>query len=666
MRLTEALSIAPEDESARLALAAHLGELRQSAAEHGLSQLEAALSEVLTGLEREVFSPASLRAVRVLAWRYEPLATLPGQSGTHPVAPQPEDSSLSGRRILVADDESEVRWFYVGVLREAGARVIEARDGIEALELARAESPDAILADIVMPRLDGLALCAAVRREPLLDGVPVVLLSWRDDFLHRMRELRADAQGYLRKEVPEGQVLDRVTSVLEPLLRLERALSNQREARGDLEELGVARLLAAVRRHRPDASIVIQDPWSLFELQLRDGHIVGVTRTAIDGAVTKGHAAFPALVGMSSGRFVVAEQRPREDAQGAESLDEAFSEASRRLGSFLNTIAAHPNCRVEFAPDVLGTYVRHSPIRVQRLVAALVAGGPPDVLWESGAGSRALVDALLVTLARQGAVRDVKVPEESAEGLPAAPVADRSEPPLARAQELNEREIEQNSSPMSDPAERQDFRAQSAVAMHREPANRISRWSYPVWRLHGGQQDEAGQSNSGFGMEIHATSRLFGLAFIVLLAATVGFLVWDQVAPVASPQRLPDATPAAPPLREAKGPTGDASIGTVPVPELDQADRSKLGGRLRAGVHPSAGATESQGVLELLGSAEVRVEVDGIDQGTLPLSLALDEGVHRVRYRFGSRALDRFYYVKPGATRAIELVTQAGGFIDAR
>ena len=666
MRLTEALSIAPEDESARLALAAHLGELRQSAAEHGLSQLEAALSEVLTGLEREVFSPASLRAVRVLAWRYEPLATLPGQSGTHPVAPQPEDSSLSGRRILVADDESEVRWFYVGVLREAGARVIEARDGIEALELARAESPDAILADIVMPRLDGLALCAAVRREPLLDGVPVVLLSWRDDFLHRMRELRADAQGYLRKEVPEGQVLDRVTSVLEPLLRLERALSNQREARGDLEELGVARLLAAVRRHRPDASIVIQDPWSLFELQLRDGHIVGVTRTAIDGAVTKGHAAFPALVGMSSGRFVVAEQRPREDAQGAESLDEAFSEASRRLGSFLNTIAAHPNCRVEFDPDVLGTYVRHSPIRVQRLVAALVAGGPPDVLWESGAGSRALVDALLVTLARQGAVRDVKVTEESAEGPPAAPVADRSEPPVAHAEELNEREIEQNSSPMSDPAERQDFRAQSAVAMHREPANRISRWSYPVWRLHGGQQDEAGQSNSGFGMEIHATSRLFGLAFIVLLAATVGFLVWDQVAPVASPQRLPDATPAAPPLREAKGPTGDASIRTVPVPELDQADRSKLGGRLRAGVHPSAGATESQGVLELLGSAEVRVEVDGIDQGTLPLSLALDEGVHRVRYRFGSRALDRFYYVKPGATRAIELVTQAGGFIDAR
>jgi CheY-like chemotaxis protein len=666
VRLTEALSIAPEDESARSALAAHLGELRQSAAEHGLSHLEAALSEVMTGLEREVFSPASLRAVRVLAWRYEPLATLPGQSGTHPVAPQPGDSSLSGRRILVADDESEVRWFYVGVLREAGARVIEARDGIEALELARAEPPDAILADIVMPRLDGLALCAAVRREPLLDGVPVVLLSWRDDFLHRMRELRADAQGYLRKEVPEGQVLDRVTSVLEPLLRLERSLSNQREARGDLEELGVARLLAAVRRHRPDASIVVQDPWSLFELQLRDGHIVGVTRTAIDGAVTKGHAAFPALVGMSSGRFVVAEQRPREDAQRGESLDEAFSAASRRLGSFLNTIAAHPNCRVEFDPDVLGTYVRHSPIRVQRLVAALVAGGPPDVLWESGAGSRALVDALLVTLARQGAVRDVKVPEESAEGPPDAPVADRSEPPVGRAEELNERENEQDSSPMSDPAERQDFRAQSEVAMHREPANRISRWSYPVWRLHGGQQDEAGQSNSGFGMEIHATSRLFGLAFIVLLAATVGFLVWDQVAPVASPQRLPDAPPAAPPLREAKGPTGDSSIGTVPVPELDQADRSKLGGRLRAGVHPSAGATESQGVLELLGSAEVRVEVDGVDQGTLPLRLALDEGVHRVRYRSGSRAFDRFYYVKPGATRAIEVVTQAGGFVDAR
>ncbi len=132
---------------------------------------------------------------------------------------------------------------------------------------------------------------------------------------------------------------------------------------------------------------------------------------------------------------------------------------------------------IRFDPDVLGTYVRHSPVRVQRLIAALVAGGPPDVLWESGAGSRALVDALLITLARQGAIRDVRAPEGVAGGGPSAVG------PPESGLELNQTEIEQDSARVSDPIERQNVRAQSAVAMHREPANRAPSWSYPVWRL---------------------------------------------------------------------------------------------------------------------------------------------------------------------------------------
>jgi len=663
VRLTEVLSIAPADEAAQAALAGHLSDLRHSAAELGFAHLETALAEALTRLEREAFGPASLRAVRVLAWRYEALAGLPAQSGTRPAVSPPPEPSLRGRSILVADDEAEVRWFYVGVLREYGARVIEARDGVEALELARRESPDVILADIVMPRLDGLALCAAVRREPLLDGVPVVLLSWRDDFLHRMRELRADAQGYLRKEVPARQVLDRVLGVLEPLTRLEEALKGEREARGDLEELGVTRLLRAVRRLRPNASVVLQDPWSLFDLEVRDGGIVRLTRTAIDGAVKEGADAFPALVGMSSGRFVVAELPARFADEVPESLDDSFIEATRRLGGFLNTIAAHPDCRVEFDPDVLGTYVRHSPVRVQRLIAALVAGGPPDMLWESGAGSRALVDALLITLARQGAIRDVRAPERVAGGGPGA-----AGPPESGL-ELNQAEIEQDSAGVSDPIERQNVRAQSAVTMHRQPANRAPSWSYPVWRLGSGAAQSSGESSSGFGMELQATPRLFGLAFVVLLTATVAFLIWNEVMPIRAPVRSLRAI--APPI-EIDVPVEVRVDLQEPVPEAAPSvspagpDLSAFAGRLRAGVHPLLDVAEGQGVLELGGPAEVSVEVDGVDRGTLPLTLVLDAGTHRVHYRVGARSTDRFYYMKPGATRTLQVVTRPGGFVDAR
>jgi hypothetical protein len=78
------------------------------------------------------------------------------------------------------------------------------------------------------------------------------------------------------------------------------------------------------------------------------------------------------------------------------------------------------------------------------------------------------------------------------------------------------------------------------------------------------------------------------------------------------------------------------------------------------------GAPEAQGALELSGPAEVTVEVDGVNRGALPVTLVLDQGRHRVRYRVGTRFTDRFYYVKSGATRVLRVVTQPGGFVDAR
>jgi CheY-like chemotaxis protein len=654
VRLTEVLSVSPEDEEARAALGDHLAELRQSAAERGLAHLEAAIAEVLSQLERESFGPTSLVAARVLAWRYESLAAMPSQSGTHPVARPPAELSLRGRRVLVADDQAEVRWFYVRVLREASARVIEARDGVHALELARGQAPDLILADIVMPRLDGLGLCAAVRRDPALDGVPVVLLSWRDDFLHRMRELGAEAQDYLRKEVPAREILERAFHVLEPLTQLEDSLTGDREAHGDLEKLGVSALLRATRRLRPSANIVLQDPWSLFDLELRDGHIIEASRTAIDGAITRGEAAFPALVGMSSGRFVVAEPVGRPSGEQRASLDASFVHATRRLGVLLSTMAAHPDCHVEFDEDVLGTYVRHSPTRVQGLIARLDAGEPPHALWDSGAASRSLVDALLVTLARQGAIKDVTVPRLASDVGPPPNLS----PGPSRA--LNEPEIQQDSSPVIDPLEREDIRAQSAVAMHRESANHASERTYPIWRLNVDATAESAESGSGFGVELQTTPRLLGLGFAVLLSATVGFLIWRQVMPDGPPSGSPaDA------VVQAAGPEAQLAV-DAPAAPAGGLDLSAFAGGLRAGVDPSLAVAEGEGVLDVTGPTDVGVAVDGIDKGTLPVTVVLEQGTHAVQYRVGGKSTYRFYYVKSGATRVLRVVTQPGGFVDAR
>jgi CheY-like chemotaxis protein len=668
VRLTEVLSISPEDEAARATLEDHLSALERSAGELGFVHLEAAVAEARRELRRESFGPSSLIAVRVLAWRYEALAAMPSQSGTHPLVREPQRSaerSLRGRHVLVADDEADVRWFYVGVLREAGARVIEARDGVQALELAREAPPDLILADIVMPRLDGLALCAAVRREPVLDGVPIVLLSWHDDFLHRLRELGADAQGYLRKEVPAREVLERVFSVLEPLTQVEDSLESAREARGDLEEIGVSTLLRATRRLCPNARIILQDPWSLFEVELCEGRIVDATRTGIDGAVTHGAAAFPPLVGMSSGRFIVAAQAERAEAEGRESLEASFADATRRVGLLMRTLAANPDCRVELDQDVLSAYLRHSPIGVQRLVARLVAGEPIQALWESGGGSRSLVDALLVTLCRQGAVRDVTM------AASASRESVTSGSPWGLVRELTGPEIQQNSPSVTDRIEREHVREQLAVAMHHEPANEASRSSYPIWRLNAGPGAGNTESISGFEMELHTTPRILGLGFLLLFSGTVGFLIWHQLFPGRTPTGFSSASPAltspAAPEREAhEQQVGSQAPASVPPEAPWRIELSAFTGSLRPGVDPSLELGEGQGALELIGPHEVSVEIDGVDRGGLPVTLALDQGIHRVRYHVGPRSTDRFYYVKSGATRAATTPVQVGGLVDPR
>jgi len=81
--------------------------------------------------------------------------------------------------ILVVDDDVMIRRCVARILRALGAEVVEASDGREALALLRADAiaPDVITTDVSMPALDGLALVEALRDDPRLRGLPIVVLS---------------------------------------------------------------------------------------------------------------------------------------------------------------------------------------------------------------------------------------------------------------------------------------------------------------------------------------------------------------------------------------------------------------------------------------------------------------------------------------------------------
>lgn len=113
--------------------------------------------------------------------------------------------AASEETILIVDDSISIRRSVANLLRAAGWRTFEARDGMEALELLerRATPPDAILMDIEMPRMDGYELAAALRARPEYESVPLLMLTSRAGDKHRQKALRLGVDRYLVKPCPE-------------------------------------------------------------------------------------------------------------------------------------------------------------------------------------------------------------------------------------------------------------------------------------------------------------------------------------------------------------------------------------------------------------------------------------------------------------------------------
>ncbi len=215
------------------------------------------------------------------------------------------DVRMSGRGVVVADDDPGVTWFISDLLRTAGCEVFEALDGTTALELAYRMQPELVVSDILMPGLDGFALSRALRRDVALRDTPVILLSWKEDLLQRVRELGASAAAYMRKETDSRAILARVREVLRPRARIEMRMRGGGEVRGRLDELSPRLLLDLVGIVRKDARVAVRDATFLYEIDVRGGAPRKATRTASDGSYQSGERALASLLGVGAGRFVV-------------------------------------------------------------------------------------------------------------------------------------------------------------------------------------------------------------------------------------------------------------------------------------------------------------------------------------------------------------------------
>jgi DNA-binding response OmpR family regulator len=117
----------------------------------------------------------------------------------------------SGRRVLVADDDADIRGLVRALLERAGHEVIEAADGRQCLEAFFELPPDLVVLDVGMPGLDGWATLERIRE---IADVPVVMLTARGAELDRVRGLRAGAHDYVPKPFGRQELLARVEGLL--------------------------------------------------------------------------------------------------------------------------------------------------------------------------------------------------------------------------------------------------------------------------------------------------------------------------------------------------------------------------------------------------------------------------------------------------------------------
>ena len=116
--------------------------------------------------------------------------------------------------ILIVDDESYIVTSLSFVMENAGFTVDSASDGEEALEKVKANAPDLIILDVMMPKLDGFGVCKAIRENPEWNSVRIVMLTAKGRDSEREKGLALGADDYLTKPFSTRDILKRAQEIL--------------------------------------------------------------------------------------------------------------------------------------------------------------------------------------------------------------------------------------------------------------------------------------------------------------------------------------------------------------------------------------------------------------------------------------------------------------------
>jgi DNA-binding response OmpR family regulator len=135
---------------------------------------------------------------------------IPAVAGSRARSPNP----ATRKKILVVDDDPDVVELICFNLKKSGFSIGTAGDGIDALKKARSLMPDLILLDLMLPGLDGFAICEILRRDAATASIPIIMLTALSSELSRLAGMDCGANDYLTKPFSPRLLVARVETLL--------------------------------------------------------------------------------------------------------------------------------------------------------------------------------------------------------------------------------------------------------------------------------------------------------------------------------------------------------------------------------------------------------------------------------------------------------------------
>ncbi len=123
-------------------------------------------------------------------------------------------SEIGPIKILIADDEASLRFLIHETIADPALQILEAKDGPEALRIARSQHPKMILLDVAMPGLSGVEVCQQLKADPATRDIQIVMLTAHSQTKDRAQALAAGADHFITKPFSPTQLFELVDKIL--------------------------------------------------------------------------------------------------------------------------------------------------------------------------------------------------------------------------------------------------------------------------------------------------------------------------------------------------------------------------------------------------------------------------------------------------------------------